>query len=201
MFWKRSPLVSYLVAGLGNPGGRYAMTRHNAGFRVIRNVMIQAGKSPALTKNDGGYLCARVKIGPENVLLIQPLTFMNRSGGAVAAALKKNRLLPENLLVVYDDLDLQPGALRIKPQGGSGGHRGIKSIQEAIGVATFARLRVGIGRPGVGEEVQEYVLGIPPSDEAELLAEAEKLAAGAVIDIIKNGLDYAMNNYNSRLNE
>ncbi len=199
MFLRRSKKTfSYVIAGLGNPGAKYAFTRHNAGFRVINRLLEEIGSTQDAVKKRDGYLGAEVKINDIQVVLIQPVTFMNRSGKAVAAALRRYELPPGQLLLVYDDLDLSPGVIRIKVRGGSGGHRGVASVIETLNEGDFPRLRIGVGRPPEGTEVYDYVLSPPTGEEARQLETGEQLAAEAVVGIISEGAEDAMNKYNRR---
>jgi PTH1 family peptidyl-tRNA hydrolase len=146
-----------LIVGLGNPGNVYKNTRHNVGFRVAR--AIAAAHKVEFKKGLGTFaLQAKVRLGDVAVVVALPMTFMNLSGKAVKALLKHHALTTDDLLVVYDDLDLAFGKIRIRPEGSSAGHKGIASIIEALGSNQFARLRLGIGRPAGGADVSEYVL-------------------------------------------
>jgi peptidyl-tRNA hydrolase, PTH1 family len=187
-----------LVVGLGNPGERYAGTRHNAGFMVADR--LHAGCRSAHTSFDDRFdgRLARVSLEGQEVLLLKPQTFMNRSGRAVASATSFHGLGPEDLLVVHDDLDLDFGTVRVKVGGGSGGHRGLESCFEVLGTREFARVRVGIGRPGPDVDPVDYVLS--PFDEGQR-AELEgvvDLAADAAREVVGAGPATAMNHYNRR---
>ncbi len=188
--------MSYIVVGLGNPGKKYEGTRHNAGFRVVEKL---AGKhrypEPGENKN---YLYSEGKIESERVILVQPLTFMNLSGEAVIRALKKFNLDPGRLIVVYDDMDLDPGAVKIKPGGGSGGHRGINSIISSLSNYDFIRVRVGIGKAPPWLEGSRHVLGKPEGEEKEALEESEEAAVKVVEDIVALGVNEAMNRWNRK---
>ncbi len=145
-----------VVAGLGNPGASYAGNRHNIGFMAADAIARHHSFSPWRKKFKSDF--AEGEIGGEKVLLLKPQTFMNLSGEAVGEALRFHKLVPENLLVLYDELDLAPGKLRVKTGGGAGGHNGIRSIDAHCG-ASYRRVRLGIGHPGVKELVQRHVLG------------------------------------------
>ena len=186
--------MAFLVAGLGNPGRRYQGTRHNAGFRVIEKL---AGKhGVTFTVQGEHYLYAEGEIEGQKAVLIQPFTYMNRSGKAVARALKKFNIAQENLIVAYDDMDLGLGVVKIKPKGSSGGHRGINSIIHSLQSSYFTRVRVGIGKAPPWIDGPVYVLGRPDGEEREVLEESEKKAADAISEIIKSGVDTAMNKVN-----
>lgn len=142
----------WLIVGLGNPGPEYAATRHNAGFMAIDAIANGANFSK---KFQGEH--AQITLGGSPVHLLKPLTFMNRSGGSVQAAMAFYKIPPANVIVLYDELDLPPGKLRIKKAGGANGHNGIKDIDRAIG-PDYWRIRLGIGHPGTAGEVHNYVL-------------------------------------------
>lgn len=185
-----------LVVGLGNPGARYAGTRHNVGF-MVADRLHAAGRGSSFADRFDGRL-ARVSLDGQEVLLLEPQTFMNRSGRAVAAAASFHGLGPEDLLVVHDDLDLDFGTVRVKVGGGSGGHRGLESCFEALGTRDFARVRVGIGRPGPDLDPVDYVLS--PFDEGQraALAGVVDLAADAAREVVRAGPATAMNRFNRR---
>lgn len=190
------PRPGFCVAGLGNPGGEYSRTRHNVGFFVLDEVA--ARKEIDIRRQEYLSLTARALLGRTMVLLMEPQTFMNASGRAVAAALDDLGLAPGNLLVVYDDLDLPLGRLRLRRDGGTGGHRGVSSLVSELGTGDFARLRVGIGRPPAGVPVVEHVLSPFRDDEAEAVGQAVRLAADAVSAVVEQGIDRAMEAFNGR---
>jgi len=184
---------AWLIVGLGNPGAAYAGTRHNVGFRVVAVLAGAAGV--AFAGPAGGALWARAPVGGELAMLLQPQAFMNASGPPVAAWLEALGLPAERLLVVADDLDLEVGRVKVAGAGGDGGHRGLRSIAEAVGTAGFLRMRVGIGRPA-GEDAAAYVLKPPGPGEAEALGAAETRAAEAVRAVMADGPAAAMNRFN-----
>ena len=141
--------------------------------------------------------CAAAKCGSHQLLLVQPLTFMNLSGRAVLELMQRYRLRPEQLIVIYDDLDLPPGRIRIRRSGGSGGHRGVQSIVDTVG-ADFIRLRIGIGKPADGDAAS-YVLQLPPPQERVLLEGAVERAREALCVLLEQGFDEAMNRFNRSL--
>lgn len=188
-----------LIIGLGNPGPQYVSTRHNVGFRVVECLASRAG---AAWRRDGGLeaLVAEVVIAGEGCLLMQPQTFMNGSGRSVRAALSRWPALAESqdLLVVYDDLDLPPGRLRLRPAGGAGGHRGIGDILESLDTREIPRLRFGVGHPGKGgTSVVDWVLAEAPPQEEALIGRAVERAADAVKAVVDIGLERAMGQFNS----
>lgn len=184
-----------LIVGLGNPGRSYQMTRHNIGFLVLDELAVRAGISfrrgfrfPAET--------GRGIVGGERVRLVKPRTYMNRSGQAVAPFLRKEGVAPSDLLVVYDDVALEWGRLRIREQGSDGGHNGIRSVMEASGTSAFVRIRVGIGPKPDKVSLSDYVLG--PFSEAErtCVGDVVSRAADAVEMVCRSGTAAAMNSLN-----
>jgi PTH1 family peptidyl-tRNA hydrolase len=183
-----------LVVGLGNPGLQYARNRHNAGFQVVDRLAARAGA--AFRKHPGRALVARAAIGGTQVLLAKPQTFMNLSGASVAALIHWYHLDPvRQLLVIYDDLDLPQGKIRLRARGSAGGHKGLTSIIEHLRTQDFARLRVGIGRPEHGEPFQ-YVLQDYTAEERMLMDAAQERAADAVECYLRQGIIAAMNQFN-----
>ena len=186
-----------LIAGLGNPGREYAATRHNIGFMVVDRLAHKLGL--AVEKKKFKALYGQGQIGPEKVLLAKPQTYMNLSGEAVSALLRWHKLTPADLIVVFDDMDLPPGKLRIRQEGGAGGHKGMESIIWSLGSEGFTRLRIGVGKPGIpGFDGAGYVLGRLTGDDVKIFEEAVALAAEAVQCIVSQGLERAMNEYNRR---
>jgi PTH1 family peptidyl-tRNA hydrolase len=186
-----------LIAGLGNPGREYAGTRHNVGFMVIDRLAKIMGV--AVGKKMFKALTGQGQVNGEKVILIKPQTYMNLSGEAVNALLNWYKLSAADLIVIYDDLDLPAGKLRLRPGGGSGGHKGMLSIIRSLGTENFPRIRIGIGRPaGACIDSVDYVLGRIGSGEAEEMEEALKLAAEAALCVVRESLEQAMNRYNRR---
>lgn len=184
----------HLIVGLGNPGKKYENSRHNTGFRVVEKLARKLVISPDY--NNKYYLKGEGKWEDQELTLVQPLTYMNRSGLAVARIMKKNNLSPEHLVVVYDDMDIEPGRIKIKPGGSSGGHRGINSIIDYLGSTDFVRIKIGIGRPPPWIEGPRHVLGKPGGEEKEDLEKGEDRAVQAVLELVSGGLNQAMNKYN-----
>lgn len=184
----------YLIVGLGNPGVEYESTRHNAGFMVVERLAQVHGVKLSTKSHSARW--GQGKIGDETVLLVEPMTYMNESGVAVKSLLKDKDVLPDHLIVIYDDLDLEPGRVRVRVDGGSGGHKGIKSIISRIGTEGFIRVRVGIGRPPGRQDPADYVLMPFSKDQREEIDFAIAKAADAAEYIITNGAEKAMNEFN-----
>ena len=182
----------WLIAGLGNPGSRYEKTRHNAGFLVLEE-LVERLQLEFKEKED--FKISKGSLGDEKIILLEPLTFMNRSGVAVRKIMQKSNVSPERLIVIHDDLDLECGNLKIRKKGSSGGHKGIESIIQNIGTREFIRVKVGIGRdPFVPTE--KYVLSRFRKDEMPVIKEAIAKAAESVHSIIIDGVERAMNRFN-----
>lgn len=184
-----------LVVGLGNPGVRYAQTRHNVGFMVLDRLAVawraawQEDPSPAAV--------GHAQVAGRSVFLLKPLTYMNNSGHAVRLALARLHLTPQEVVLVYDDLDLPLGRLRIRRQGSAGGHRGVASVIRELGTEEFGRVRVGIGRPPDGVTAADYVLEPFPPGERDAARKALERACAAVAAIIADGFEAAMRLFNS----
>jgi PTH1 family peptidyl-tRNA hydrolase len=184
----------YLVVGLGNPGPEYEDTRHNLGFKVIDELALRLGIKELVEKHHS--FMGEGKIGEHRVILAQPQTFMNNSGLAVRGLLQWYKLKPQNLILVYDDVDLEVGQIRIREKGGAAGHHGVESVINSMGTSEFPRVRIGIGRENPTADVTEYVLQKIPPSQKEILDEAILKAADAVQEIISSGLSSAMNKFN-----
>lgn len=185
----------FLIAGLGNPGRQYEKTRHNMGFDTI-DELIERHRIP-----QGGIahkaMYGKGMIAGEKVLAVKPLTYMNLSGEAIREYVNYYKIDPETeLIVIYDDIDLEPGQIRIRKKGSAGGHNGIKSIIAQIGTQNFYRIKVGVGAKPKGWDLADYVLGRFSSEERELVDKAICDAADAVEMILKDGIEAAMNHYN-----
>ncbi len=186
----------WAVVGLGNPGEEYAATRHNAGFLLVRRVARARGVE--LRGRAFKARTAVVRSGDDEVLLALPQTFMNRSGVSVREIVAKNALPPERLVVVYDDLDIPTGEIRVRKRGSPGTHKGMISIVEAVGSREFPRLRIGIGPLPAGEDAADYVLAPFDRDERPLLERSLDEAEEALEMILAGGLDRAMARFNRR---
>jgi PTH1 family peptidyl-tRNA hydrolase len=184
----------YLVVGLGNPGAEYKDTRHNLGFKAIEELARRHGITALKTKCHS--FIGEARLDDHKIILAQPQTFMNNSGPAVRGLLEWFKLKSENLILIYDDVDLEVGQLRLREKGVAGGHHGVESVIETLGTAHFARVRIGIGRENLTDDVTEYVLQVVPPSQREKLDGAVVLAAEAVESIISQGLPAAMNKFN-----
>jgi PTH1 family peptidyl-tRNA hydrolase len=184
----------YLIAGLGNPGRKFEHNRHNVGFMLLNRLAVKLGES--FSQVESKALVAKSTYLGERVVLIKPQTYMNNSGSAVSSLVRFYKVPLENLLVVYDDVDLPVGILRLRPVGGSAGQKGMLSIIAHLGTESFPRLRIGTGRPPGRMEAADYVLQDFPADEADLLSETLDRAAEAALTFIQDGLERAMNSYN-----
>lgn len=182
-----------LIIGLGNPGGEYALTRHNAGFMLVDRLSAEYGIGLSIK---GKGLRGMGRIAGEEVALLKPLTYMNRSGQAVSEFLQLHPVGPENIIVAFDDCDLPLGKIRIRGGGGSGGHNGLASVIEALGTKDIPRIRLGIGRPHDGDVV-DFVLSPFHPDEQPALEGMLGRARDAVESIITCGMAQAMNRHNN----
>jgi len=186
----------HLVVGLGNPGKTYQHTRHNVGFMVVDQ--LAAAHSIAVTKKRFDCLWGTGDVGRHRVLLAKPQTFMNLSGQAVEALMAYFKLAAQELLVIHDDLDVDFGRIKIVPGGGTGGHKGVRSIHEALEEDRYLRVKVGIGRPKFSEPAEGYVLSPWYDDQRNLVTEIVDSAAAAVTAIFTDGLEKAMTAVNAR---
>ncbi len=185
----------YLIAGLGNPGDKYEHTRHNAGYEVIDVLADRYDIDVNTGKHKG--LVGKGVIEGEKVILLKPVTYMNLSGESIIDALTYYKLDPESeLIVIYDDISLRPGMLRVRPKGSAGGHNGIKNIIAHLGNDIFPRVRVGVGEKPKGWDLVDHVLGRYSDEDKEIMKESFKRAADAVVSIMTGGIDKAMNDFN-----
>lgn len=183
-----------IIVGLGNPGLKYAGTRHNTGFSAI--IAISDKYNIQLNKKECKAVTGHGFIEGEKVVLAMPQTYMNLSGEAVQALLTFYKCTPEDLIVIYDDVDLDVGRIRIRKKGSAGGHNGIKSIISMIGTEEFDRIKVGVGHKPEGWDLADHVLSRFPADDLPSVREAVDNAAKASAEIIVSGADAAMNIYN-----
>src|SRR5262245_27978125 len=182
-----------LVVGLGNPGPKYAGTRHNVGFDVVD--YLAAGPSCSAFREKFEAFVAELKEGDETILLMKPLTFMNLSGRAVRAILDFYKLPVEQLLVVCDDFNLPLGKLRVRAKGSHGGQNGLRSVQEQLGTDAYARLRIGVGQPAPGDAVDFVLSKFRPGERKEA-EETVASAAQAVLVWVRSGTEACMNRFN-----
>jgi len=183
------------VIGLGNPGRRYEGTFHNAGRATVDRL---AGRLGVKFRSFGEFDAGFGRLGTVGLLLGRPRSYMNLSGPAVAPLYREYAAGPESLVVVHDDLDLPLGTVRLKRGGGTGGHKGLRSLEEALGTAGFFRIRIGIGRPPEGVDPAEYVLTRVPEESREPFDESVGSAVEAVAEIANDGFDRAMTRWNAR---
>ena len=186
----------FLIVGLGNPESDYAKTRHNMGFNVINDLSkelnIEVNKSKFKSLYGSGI------VNGEKIILLKPQTFMNLSGEALVEVMNFYKITPEELIVIYDDIDIDPGFIRIRKNGSPGTHNGMKSITSLIGTQNFVRVRVGIGKPSEHIDMINHVIGHIPEEEKEVLDKGVEEATKAVLEMIKNSVDSAMNKFNKK---
>ncbi len=185
----------WAVVGLGNPGGSYRRTRHNAGFMVVEELAARHGFT---LKERNKYNAFKGSIEGETVVLMEPLTFMNLSGDAVREGMRRFGFAPDEIIVVHDDVDLKPGKIKLRLGGGAGGHKGVLSIIDRTGSRDFLRVKVGIGRSDI-IPTDRFVLSKFAPDEKPLMEEAFSRAADAVEAILSKGHKKAMSTFNQRL--
>lgn len=184
----------FLIVGLGNPEEEYSGTRHNMGFDTINKLAKQFNIKVDKRKFKGLYGSGIIE--GEKVILLKPQTYMNLSGESVKSIMQFYKINPEDIVIIYDDVDISPGIIKIRKKGGPGGHNGMKSVVSEIGTETFSRVRIGIGKPAQKDKMIQFVIGPIPKDEKEILDKATTLGKEAVIEIISNGIDSAMNKFN-----
>ena len=190
-------MKNYLLVGLGNPGIKYERNRHNIGFCLIDYFTSQINSEDYIDKFNSKYTL--VRLNDNKIHIIKPQTYMNRSGVSVRNCKDFFKIAPENIIVVYDDMDLTLGSLKIKSSGGSAGHNGIKSLIDEIGSNNFVRIRIGIGKPLNKENVNNYVLSNFKKDEFEALSHIKNKIEEIIKDIIFEGIIFAMNKFNSKI--
>jgi PTH1 family peptidyl-tRNA hydrolase len=190
---ERASTLDLLVAGLGNPGREYARNRHNVGWMVVDEF---ARRHDASFRGKFSGQLAEVRVGEQKLALLKPETFMNESGRSIAAAARFFKVQPEAILIVHDDVDLEPGRLQARQGGGLAGHNGLRSISQALGTQEFLRLRIGVGRPERGDPrpVSDYVLS--NFDEFTDVDELVGRGADALETLVADGLDAAQQRFN-----
>jgi|AntRauTorcE11898_2_1112593.scaffolds.fasta_scaffold28628_2 PTH1 family peptidyl-tRNA hydrolase len=186
--------MTALITGLGNPGNKYAGTRHNIGFELIDRLAIRL--SISLSAGKGPFYEGKARHGSHQLALIKPATYMNNSGDAVQKALHWFKMQPDECLVCYDDMNIEIGSLRIRPGGSAGGHNGIKDIIQKLGTDRFPRLRIGVGDDFRDGQQVQYVLSPFGKKERKIIDITLEKAADAVLAFAENGIDTAMNTYN-----
>ena len=184
----------YVIVGLGNPEPEYSNTRHNMGFDTI-NKIAKKYNIEFSKKNFKGIYGTGIIEG-EKVILLKPQTYMNLSGESIKEIIAFYKLNTDNLIIIYDDIDIEPGIIKLRKTGGPGTHNGMKSVIKEIGTEKFSRVRVGIGKPEHKGDLINYVIGKIPEEDRVILDKSTDLARDAVIEIIKNGMDKAMNLFN-----
>lgn len=180
-----------LIAGLGNPGAEYARTRHNAGFWLVDELARRHGGTFRLEPRHQAEL-ARIRIGPADVWLVKPMTYMNASGTAVGSVAHFYKVAPEEVLIAYDELDFPPGKVRLRQGGGTAGHNGVRDVVAHLG-ESFWRLRIGIGRPTAKGAGIDRVLSRPSAEEERLIEETIATAADVIPVMLEQGAQMAMN--------
>ncbi len=184
----------YIIAGLGNPEPKYEKTRHNIGFRMVEALAERHNISISERRHRG--LAGKGRICGEKVILIKPQTYMNLSGECIRAAADFYKVGPENIIILFDDIILEVGKLRVRKKGSAGGHNGIRSIISMLGTEDFPRLKFGVGAKPAYMDLADYVLGRFGREDEETVAEGIKRACGAVECMLTEGFDMAMNRYN-----
>ena len=184
----------YIIVGLGNPEPEYSNTRHNMGFDTINKIAKKYNIEFSKTKFKGIYGTGTIE--GEKVILLKPQTFMNLSGESIKEIIDFYKLNTDNLIIIYDDIDIEPGIIKLRKTGGPGTHNGMKSVIKEIGTEKFPRVRVGIGEPEHKGDLINYVIGKIPEEDKQILEKSTDLARDAVIEIIKSGIDKAMNCFN-----
>ena len=185
---------TYVIIGLGNPGREYENTRHNMGYRALDVLSSDAGIE--IRRNKFHSLIGQGRIAGSKVILVKPLTYMNNSGIAARETAMYYDVPSSNVIVIYDDIDLPAGAIRIRKAGGPGTHNGMKSVVRELGIREFPRIRIGVGAAKGDEDLIDRVIGQVPESEQAVLTAAAQEAAKAAADIIEYGIDIAMNRHN-----
>jgi len=184
-----------LIVGLGNPGSKYEGTRHNVGFDVAELLVSRCDgrfKKPWLSPGH----TATIRIGDTQAMVVKPTTYMNESGRAIAPLAKKKKIEAENILVIFDDVDLDCGKLRVRKKGGAGGHNGLKSLIQHLGTQDFPRVRIGVGPRPQGADLANFVLGTWPKSQRDTVEDVTQRSADAAEHFVQHGVDATMNQFN-----
>lgn len=184
----------FLIVGLGNPGEEYEHTRHNAGFDTVDKIAAEIGVR--YWKNECGALTGKGAYHDIDVVLAKPQSYMNTSGGPVKQLMNAYGVSPDRLVVIHDELDIDPGTIRVKFGGGHAGHNGLRSICDKLGTRDWFRVRCGIGRPPGRMSVADYVLSLPKKDAADDFAQATDLGCEAALFLIEHGLEKTQQKFN-----
>lgn len=184
----------YIIVGLGNPEPEYSNTRHNMGFDTINKLAKKYNIEFSKTNFKGIYGTGIIE--GEKVILLKPQTYMNLSGESIKEIINFYKLNTDNLIIIYDDIDIEPGIIKLRKTGGPGTHNGMKSVIKEIGTEKFSRVRIGIGKPEHKGDLINYVIGKISEEDKKILEKSTDVAKDAVIEIIKNGMDKAMNLFN-----
>ena len=197
MLFSKKPGGEYLVVGLGNPGSKYWNTRHNVGFAALDALAEKLHARVDRVKFQG--LTGQAELEGRKLILLKPTTYMNLSGQSVQAAARFYKIPPERILVMFDDISLDPGRLRVRKNGSAGGHNGVKSIISCIGSQEFPRVKIGVGaKPHPDYDLADWVLSTFPYDQREAMEETYKKAAEAAITVITQGPEAAANRFNGK---
>ncbi len=184
-----------LIVGLGNPGPQYEVTRHNVGFLALDLISDSLGWGSVKSRHGASFI-ATGRYRGEKLVLAKPQNYMNRSGLAVSLLAADFGFTPEEIIILHDDVDLELGRLRIRTQGGDGGHKGIRSIIQELGTGEFSRVRIGIGRPPEEMNTPDYVLSLFRDEDLEILNKVLPVVKDAVLTLLSQGPDTAMNRFN-----
>ncbi len=184
----------YLIVGLGNPEENYSNTRHNMGFDVINKIAKQY--DILINKKKFKGLFGTGTIEEEKVILLKPQTYMNLSGESIKEAVDFYKIEESKIIIIYDDIDIEPGTIKIRKTGGSGTHNGMKSVVQNLNTKNFVRVRVGIGKPEHKGDLINYVIGNMKEEDKNILEKATTKAKEAVIEVLRSGVDNAMNKFN-----
>lgn len=188
-----------VIIGLGNPGKDYKKTRHNVGFMTIEKLAKELKIDVAKSKFNAVY--GETNYKGEKVIIMKPMTYMNSSGVAVRDLVNFFKIDPEDIIVIYDDVDIEFGDIRVRKQGSAGSHNGMKSIIYQIRNDQFPRIRIGIGKKHEQQDLANFVLNNFSKEEMEVIENSTELAAEAALDFVENGIDHTMNNFNNRNRE